>query len=167
MSLQGVEKICLEFHPQKRVEIEFSQAHLSSDGGLLSVREFDDRIGLTESFAAALHDARGDSAWHSRLSMTRQRIFGILAGYEDQNDHDTLRSDPVFQLICDRVPGDERVELASQPTLSRFENSVSIADLWRLRDVLLEQFLNSFEEPPKRSRSMSTPSTMPDMASNN
>lgn len=149
MSLQGVEKICLEFHPRKRVEIEFSQSRLSSDGGLLAVRELDDRIGLTADFADALDDARGESVTHSVLSMTRQRIFGILAGYEDQNDHDGLRTDPVFQLICDRLPHDKRAELASQPTLSRFENSVSIPDLWRLRDALLEQFLNSFDQPPE------------------
>jgi hypothetical protein len=78
--------------------------------------------------------------------MVRQRIFGILADYEDQNDHDTLRSDPVFKLIADRLPDDP--DLASQPTLSRFENTVSIADLWRLRDVLVDLFLQSFDQPP-------------------
>ena len=79
--------------------------------------------------------------------MVRQRIYGILADYEDQNDHDTLRSDPVFKLIADRLPDDP--DLASQPTLSRFENAVSIADLWRLRDVLVDLFIQSFDEPPR------------------
>jgi hypothetical protein len=83
---------------------------------------------------------------HSSLTMVRQRIYGILADYEDQNDHDTLRSDPVFKLIADRLPDDP--DLASQPTLSRFENAVSIADLWRLRDVLVDLFIQSFEAPP-------------------
>src|SRR5262245_61183168 len=55
--------------------------------------------------------------------MVRQRIYGILADYEDQNDHDTPRSAPVLKLIADRLPGDP--DLASQPTLSRFENAVS------------------------------------------
>lgn len=63
--------------------------------------------------------------------MVRQRIYGILADYEDQNDHDVLRSDPVFKLIADRLP--DGPDLASQPTRSRFENAVSIPDLWRLR----------------------------------
>ena len=76
----------------------------------------------------------------------RQRIFGILAGYEDQNDHDTLRSDPVFKVIADRVPDDP--DLSSQPTLSRFENSVSIPDLWRLRAVLVDEFIQSFDTAP-------------------
>ncbi len=80
--------------------------------------------------------------------MVRQRVYGILVDYEDQNDHDTLRSDPVFKLIADRLPVDP--DLASQPTLSRFENAVSIPDLWRLRDMLVDLFLQSFATPPRR-----------------
>jgi hypothetical protein len=78
--------------------------------------------------------------------MVRQRVYGILADYEDQNDHDTLRTDPVFKLIADRLP--DGPHLASQPTLSRFENAVSIPDLWRLQDVLVDLFLQSFDAPP-------------------
>jgi hypothetical protein len=81
--------------------------------------------------------------------MVRQRVYGIIAGYEDQNDHDTLRYDPVFQLICDRVP-DDGAETASQPTLSRFENAVDIPSLFRLRELLVDQFLDAFETPPVR-----------------
>ena len=120
----------------------------TSDAGLLPFRQFDDRIGLTEQFAAALEDRR-DPAFveQSMLSMVRQRIYGILADYEDQNDHDTLRSDPIFKIIADRLPGDP--DLASQPTLSRFENAVSIPDLWRLRDILVDLFIQSFDQPPR------------------
>ena len=78
--------------------------------------------------------------------MVRQRIYGIIADYEDQNDHDTLRSDPVFKLLAGRLPDGD--DLASQPTLSRFENAVTIPDLWRLRDVLVDDFIDSFETPP-------------------
>jgi hypothetical protein len=74
---------------------------------LLPIRRFDDQIRLTEQFAAAIEDRR-DSTFvqHSTLAMVRQPIFGILAGYEDQNDHDTLQSDPVFKVIADRLPDD-------------------------------------------------------------
>ena len=110
-------------------------------------RQFDEQIRLTEQFAAALDDRRHPTfTKHSLLTMVRQRISGILADDEDQNDHDTLRSDPVFKLIADRLPDDP--DLASQPTLSRFENAVSIPDLWRLRDVLVNVFLQSFDRPP-------------------
>jgi hypothetical protein len=133
---------------RKPVVVENSAGRLSSDAGLLVIREFDERIGLTRQFAAAIHDGRREPT-HSLLAMVRQRVYGILAGYEDQNDHDTLRHDPVFQLVCDRLPDDE-AELASQPTLSRFENAVSVKALFRLRELFVEQFLESFDEPPAR-----------------
>lgn len=74
------------------------------------------------------------------------RVFGILAGYADQNDHNTLRTDPVIKLIANRSPDD--ADLASQPTLSRFENRIDVPSLFRLRDVLIDQFIASFAPPP-------------------
>jgi hypothetical protein len=79
--------------------------------------------------------------------MVRSRVYGILAGYEDQIDHDTLRADPVFKLLAERSPEDQ--DLASQPTLSRFENAISIKSLKRLRDVFIGQFIASFDVPPR------------------
>ncbi len=113
----------------------------------MPIRQFDGQIRLTEQFAAAIEDKRDPLFTRQPLlDMVRQRVFGILADYEDQNDHDTLRSDPIFKLIADRLPDDP--DLASQPTLSRFENAVSIPDLWRLRDVFVDLFIQSFETPP-------------------
>jgi hypothetical protein len=148
MSLHTVWSERLSFLPQKRLVAENSAGRLSSDAGLLVVREFDERLGLTGQFAAALRDARRDPD-HSLRSMVRQRIYGILAGYEDQNDHDTLRYDPIFQLVCDRIP-DDGAETASQPTLSRFENAVDVKSLFRLRELFVDQFLDSFDTPPTR-----------------
>jgi hypothetical protein len=71
-----------------------------------------------------------------------------LADYVDQNDHDTLRSDPVFKLIANRTP--DGPDLASQPTLSRFENAIDIASLKRLREQFVDQFIASFVVPPRR-----------------
>jgi hypothetical protein len=125
-----------------------SPGQLSSDAGLLPIRQFDERIGFTQAFAEALDDPRDpDLTEHTFLEMVRTRVYGILAGYADQNDHDTLRSDPVFKLLADRSPEDD--DLASQPTLSRFENAITIKSLKRLRDVFLDQFLASFESPPR------------------
>jgi hypothetical protein len=139
--------LSFDFFPSRPVQIEISPAPLTSDAGLLPIRQLDDRIRLTAQFAAALEDRRDPNfVEQSLLSMVRQRIYGILADYEDQNDHDTLRSDPIFKMIADRLPDDR--DLASQPTLSRFENAVSIADLWRLRDVLVDLFIQSFAAPP-------------------
>lgn len=148
MSLHAVPLLSLDFLQSRPVDIEVSTAPLTSDAGLLPVRQFDGRIRLTQQVADALRDHRDPSLIRQPLlSMVRQRIYGILADYEDQDDHDTLRSDPVFKLIADRLPDDP--DLASQPTLSRFENAVSIADLWRLRDVLVDLFIQSFDAPPR------------------
>lgn len=147
MSLQSVERLSLEFFHSRRIDLEVSSALLTSDAGLLVVREFDQRIRLTEQFAAALQDTRDPQfTTHSLREMVRQRMYGILADYADQNDHDTLRFDPVFKLLAGRLPDDH--DLASQPTLSRFENAVTIPDLWRLRDALVDSFLQSFSTPP-------------------
>jgi hypothetical protein len=148
MSIQSAPQISFDFLHSLPVEIEVSSAPLTSDAGLLPIRQFDEQIRLTEKFAAALHDPRNPLlVEQSLLSMVRQRIYGILADYEDQNDHDTLRTDPIFKLIADRLPGGSN--LASQPTLSRFENNVSIADLWRLRDAFVDQFIQAFPAPPQ------------------
>jgi Transposase DDE domain group 1 len=147
LSLHSVPQLSFTFFPSRPIDIELSSAPLSTDAGLLPIRQFDQQIRLTEQFAAALQDRRDPTfVEHSNLSMVRQRIYGILADYEDQNDHDTLRSDPIFKLIADRLPDDP--DLSSQPTLSRFENAVSIPDLWRLRDVLVNLFIQSFDQPP-------------------
>lgn len=145
MNIQSALPLVLEFFGSRRVEVEVSEATLSSDAGLLPIREFDRRLGWTEGFAAQLIDNRVGGL-HTLVEMVRQRMFGILAGYEDQNDHDTLRSDPIFKLVAGRAP--EAADLASQPTLSRFENGVTAADLLRVEAWFLEQFIGSFEKPP-------------------
>ena len=102
---------------------------------------------MTRQFAEALTDPRHPSyVDHTFLEMTRMRVYGILADYVDQNDHDVLRSDPAFKLICDRSIHDD--ELASQPTLSRFENAIAVKSFFHLRDLLIDQFIASFDEPP-------------------
>jgi hypothetical protein len=147
MSIAAAWPQCLDFFGTPLV-IEPSQGQLSGDAGLLPICQFDQGIGLTRAFAEALDDPRDpDLTQHTFLEMVRSRVYGILAGYEDQNDHDTLRADPVFKLVADRYPDSD--DLASQPTLSRFENAISIKSLKRLRDVFLDQFIASFDTPPR------------------
>ena len=149
MKLHDVFQVSFDFFKSKPVIVEPVEAQLSSDAGLLPIREFDQRIGFSEQFADALHDLRRTaSVEHPFEEMFRSRLFGILADYEDQNDHDVLRSDPVFKLIAGRSPDDG--DLASQPTLSRFENAIDIRSFWRLRDVLIDRFIASFDAPPAR-----------------
>lgn len=149
MSLQSVDEFAAQVLLSRPIKIEISASPLTSDAGLLPIAQFDAQIGLTAGFAAALHDSRNPAFILQPLqSMVRQRIFGIIADYEDQNDHDTLRFDPMFKLVSGRLPTDK--PLASQPTLSRFENDVSIADLWRLRALFVDEFIKSFSNPPRQ-----------------
>lgn len=145
MSIQSVEQLVFEFLGGMPVVVEPVEEQVSSDAGLLPIRELDERLGWTAGFAAQIHDGRC-GCLHTVLEMVRQRVFGILAGYEDQNDHDVLRSDAIFKLIADRRPDGD--DLASQPTISRLENAVTAADLLRVEDRFLEEFIGSFAEPP-------------------
>lgn len=147
MILQGAALFDLDFFSSLPVVVEASEAPLTSDAGLLPIREFDAKIGLTEGIAAALAEYRDPLlVEHSIPEMVRSRVLGILAGYCDQNDHDAMRTDPAFKLVAGRSP--DGADLASQPTLSRFENGVDIPSLKRLREVLVDQFIASFAEPP-------------------
>jgi len=103
MDAQSAFQLPFHFHRSKPVVVEPTAGQVTSDAGLLPFRMFDEQIGLTRQLAEALEDRRHDSYIdHSFLEMTRMRVYGILADYADQNDHDVLRSDPVFKLICDR-----------------------------------------------------------------
>jgi hypothetical protein len=146
MSLHDVWKLCFSFFRGKQVSVEPAEENISTDAGLLILRQFDEQQGLTVGFTEQLEDPRRKPE-HPLLEMVRSRVFGILAGYEDQNDHDALRSDAIFKVIADRSPDDD--DLASQPTLSRFENSVTAKDLLRLEEEFIERFVNSFAEPPR------------------
>ena len=148
MMIQSAWQLSFSFFPKKAIVVAPQEAQLTSDAGLLPIRQFDEQFGLTAQFAAALHDPRSqEKTTHSFAEMVRMRIYGILADYADQNDHDVLRHDPVFKILAGRSPADE--ELASQPTLSRFENAIDTASLRRLEEVLLDQFIASFRTPPR------------------
>ncbi len=96
-------QVAFGFHRQLPVEAVFDAPEVSSDGGLLLLRETDDRLGLSRWFAACLPDARAaERVEHDRLEQVRQRVLQIAMGYEDCNDADTLRHDPMLKTACDR-----------------------------------------------------------------
>ncbi len=149
MLQQPVAQICFDFLDSLPIVVKSKHVQVSSDAGILLFRQFDDQIRLTERFAAHLEDRRDACLTdHEFVGMVRQRVLGILADYEDCNDHDALRSDPIFKLVAGRRLDEN--DLASQPTLSRFENSIEPKDLWRLHDFFIDDFIGSFPEPPRR-----------------
>lgn len=133
----------------KAVDLAFDGGRLSSDAGLVLLQDPDEQLGLTRALAAVLQDPRDPRRVHFPLhDLLKQRVLQIAAGYEDANDANTLRHDPIFKLLLGRLP-DTGAPLASQPTLSRFENHVSRTELYRMARVLVEQFLASYARPPQ------------------
>jgi len=135
MFLQGADQLSFGFFAHRPVVVQRHAGQLSSDAGLLPIREFDERRQYTARMAACLSDTRS-APDHTAVSMLRQQLYGILADYEDCNDHDALRHDPIFKLLAGKLPTDD--PLAAQPTLSRFENAVTIPALWNLLDFLVD-----------------------------
>jgi hypothetical protein len=141
---------------RQAVEVDFNGGTLTSDGGLLILREVDRRLGLIRRIDEAIPDPR-DPLYtsHPQAEILTSRIFGIAAGYEDANDHLQLRHDPAFQVAAGRTPAennydrDDQYPLASPSTHSRFENRIDSKAIFRVHEVMVETFLDSFEEPPE------------------
>jgi len=133
----------------KAVVARFDGGRLSSEGGLLALREIESRLGLADRLAACVKDPRApERVVHRLAEIIRFRMLMIAAGYEDGNDADSLRADPMFKLALDRLPSDE--ELCSQSTISRLENLPDTRALLRLGRALIEQYCASFRQMPKR-----------------
>lgn len=126
------------------VEAEFVEEEVTSDGGVLLLREIDRKIHLTSELVKVIPDPREPSLiTHSLISMLRQRIYAIALGYEDLNDHGTLRNDPALQTAVDRINS-----LASSPTLCRMENRADRQMIVNCNKLMVEKFIESFEVPP-------------------
>lgn len=133
---------------RKGVTVDFDGGDLSSDAGFLPLKLADQQLGLTAALAAAIEDLRDPAkVQHEVLSLLSERILLIAAGYEDANDAQTMRHDPLLKAAVGRTPVDPA--LAGQSTLSRFENSITNADLARLGLVLREVFLERCGANPR------------------
>src|SRR5215471_15429950 len=119
------------------VVADFQGGRLTSDAGALVLRELGQRLGLFEALDRAIPDRRfAPLVMHPQRTMLAQRIIALALGYEDLDDHQTLREDPVLQVAAGRPPGDDAT-LASPPTLCRLENRVERPALIRVVEVLL------------------------------
>ncbi len=137
-----------EFPPVNRriVEARFDGGDITSDGGVLLLRQADRLTGLSDSIAQVLSDPRRQASCdHDVPGLVRQRLYAIALGYEDLNDHDGLRQDVALQTAVERDQW-----LASASTLCRFENRADRETAWRLHEVLLDQFIGSFKRAPRK-----------------
>jgi hypothetical protein len=126
------------------LETAFDAGRLTSDGGLPWLAEADEALGLCAALAACVPEWRQRVVRHSLTTLVRQRVYQIACGYEDQDDADTLRADPLLKLVCGRLP-EGGADLASQPTLSRLENAVDRAACYRLARALVAVYLRERE----------------------
>ena len=133
----------------KRVELSYSGNDISSDGGLLLLRELEKQTGIISGMSKCITDDR-DQRYidHSLEQLLSQRIYQIAAGYEDANDCDELRGDSIFKICSGKLP-QSGGDLASQLTMSRFENSVNRSELYRIAKHIASCFINSYESEPE------------------
>jgi hypothetical protein len=133
----------------KAVVAKFDGGLLSSDGGVLALREVERRLGVADRLAACLADRRApDQITHSLSDIIRFRLLMISAGYEDGNDASRLRGDPLFKMAMELTPSDRR--LCSQSTISRLENLPDARALLRMGRAMVDLYCASFREVPKR-----------------
>ena len=136
-------KIRFTSSKKRQIEGSFDGGEVSSDGGLVLIREADRRLGLLSSVARRLADGRqAGKVRHTAATLLRQRVMALCAGWEDLNDAEQLQHDPVHQLA---IGADE---LGSAPTLSRFENAQNRASAWAVNAELVEQFIRSHRTAP-------------------
>ena len=129
---------------------KFDQLHASSDGGALLLHACDRRLGLTEALIGGIDDRRQTGkVRHAIGALVRQRLYAIACGYPDGNDASRLAADPIQKLLCGRDPN-RGEDLASQPTLSRFENAFDRADLYRMGIALAETVIERHRRRLKR-----------------
>jgi hypothetical protein len=126
------------------LQAAFDGGRLTSDGGLPWLAEAETALGLSALVAAYVPEWRKRTGQHALETLVRQRIFQIACGYEDQDDADTLRHDPLFKLVCGRLP-DTGAPLASQPTLSRLDNALDRRACYRLAVALVQLYLRERE----------------------
>ena len=138
MAEQGVQTLLFPKLFDKPLVATFDTPQQSSDGGAILLKTIDDELGLTARLAACLPEGRqAGKIEHDLPTLIRQRCFGLACGYTDANDAAQLKADPIHKLLVGRDP-ETGPALASQPTLSRFENAVGPRDVYRLTQTLAE-----------------------------
>lgn len=133
------------------LEAAFDGGRLTSDGGLSWLAEVDSELGMCEAIADHIPEWRSREGRHSLVELVKQRVFQIAAGYEDGNDSDFLRADPLLKVVCGALP-ESGQDLASQPTICRMENAVRAGDCYRIAQALGELYIRERgkDGPPKK-----------------
>ena len=138
-----MEKLSLGKHFNKDIELSFDGETVSTDGGLVLVDKINKELKLTDKLSATIDDTRDQSQiTHTMADLVKQRVYGIVAGYEDVNDHKQLRKDILLKILSNKSD-----DLGSPSTICRLEQMASptIKD----QEILVESFINSYKQPPE------------------
>lgn len=138
-SLKMIYKNTLFYQKKKQVKFDFSGKKISTDGAIILSKKIEKEKRIVKGFASILKDNRNKSYTnHSIEKLISQRVYSLIQGYSDCNDAEYLSDDPIFQFSLEG-------NLASQPTLSRLENSLSIKDIWKLSEYYIQNYVNSID----------------------
>lgn len=141
-----------DFYQVRPLQVQFSGLDLSSDAGFLLVRQAEERLGICRGLANCIAEWRDPAKLvHPLIELVSQRVYQLVGGYEDANDTNQLRHDPIYKITCDRLPVVGEQALASQPTMIRLENHVSQQENAKIRASLSTISLLSMRYCPKNS----------------
>jgi hypothetical protein len=143
-------QLTFSFAKRQKVTVDFAGGEITSDSGLLLVRQADNALGLIFGLTGCIVDRRDNRYTdHDHETLVRQRTYQIVAGYEDCNDADVVRKDPALKTACGRKLSDD--DLGSQPTLSRLENAITRKDLYRIGEYFVDLYIRrNRKRKPKR-----------------
>lgn len=138
------------FFSRRPLVVCFSDLELSSDAGILLARQAEEQLKVCQGMAECIQDWRDpNKITHSLKQLVSQRVYQLIGGYEDANDSNFLRHDPIYKIACERLPIPQQELLASQPTITRLENHVSRQEVSAIRSHLLQGFINRYPTAPE------------------
>lgn len=138
-----------DFYSHRDLVVRFSDLELSSDAGILLARQAEQQLQVCQGIAECIEEWRDPSKiQHSLQQLVSQRVYQIVGGYEDANDSNVLRHDPIYKIACDRLPLANQQHLASQPTMTRLENHIGKQEVSKMRSRLVDGFIEQYQSAP-------------------
>jgi Transposase DDE domain group 1 len=143
-------ELSYDFYSPRSLVVRFSDLELSSDAGILLARQAEQQVQVCQGLAECIEEWRDpNKLTHSLHQLVSQRVYQMVGGYEDANDSNQLRHDPIYKIACGRLPIAEQELLASQPTMTRLENQVSKREVSRMRSRMVEGFIARYQQAPE------------------
>lgn len=139
-----------DFYSHRSLVVQFSDLELSSDAGILLARQAEEQVQVCRGLAECIDEWRDtNKIKHSLGQLVSQRVYQLVGGYEDANDSNVLRHDPIYKIACERLPVASEELLASQPTITRLENHVTKREVSAMRSRMVEGFINRYKSAPR------------------